>query len=165
MREYDIKMLIRKVMNDNGGNPYHDEKGRFTFSLSSVGANFEKSEDFFKRLTKINENLNKVREKQMELLNERVQYEETYDRAVKELGFTDKDAISKKFGSSVNDEREVLLAPNTELKFTDVKLTSEGILIECGFISNDNERYKLKTEEYQLKLSKIITEGIITYYS
>lgn len=26
MREYDIKMLIRKVMNENGGNPYHDEK-------------------------------------------------------------------------------------------------------------------------------------------
>ena len=46
MREYDIKMLIRKVMNDNGGNPYHDEKCRFTFSPSSVGANFEKSEYF-----------------------------------------------------------------------------------------------------------------------
>ena len=44
-------------------------------------------------------------------------------------------------------------------------LKKKGILIECGFISNDNERYKLKTEEYQLKLSKIITEGIITYYS
>lgn len=44
MREYDIKMLIRKVMNDNGGNPYHDEKGRFTFSPSGVSANFEKSE-------------------------------------------------------------------------------------------------------------------------
>ena len=44
-------------------------------------------------------------------------------------------------------------------------LKKKGILIECGFISNDNERYKLKTEEYQLELSKIITEGIITYYS
>ena len=45
------------------------------------------------------------------------------------------------------------------------RLNKPGLLIECGFISNDNERYKLKTEEYQLKLSKIITEGIITYYS
>lgn len=44
-------------------------------------------------------------------------------------------------------------------------LKKKGILIECGFISNDNERYKLKTEEYQLKLSKIIMEGIIAYYS
>ena len=46
MREYDIKMLIRKIMNESGGNPYHDEKGRFTFSPSSVGANFEKPDDF-----------------------------------------------------------------------------------------------------------------------
>lgn len=94
MREYDIKMLIRKVMNENGGNPYHDEKGKFTFSPSGVGASFEKPDDFFNRLTKISENLNKVRKKQMELLNEGVQYEESYDRAVKELGFTDKDVES-----------------------------------------------------------------------
>lgn len=71
----------------------------------------------------------------MELLDEGVPYEETYDKAVKELGFTDKDVISKKFGSSANEEREVLLAPNTELKFTNVKLTSEGILIECDIES------------------------------
>lgn len=62
----------------------------------------------------------------------------------------------------LNTKRKVKTINNTYMYKL---LKKKGILIECGFISNDNERYKLKTEEYQLKLSKIITEGIITYYS
>lgn len=62
----------------------------------------------------------------------------------------------------LNTKRKVKTIYNTYMYKL---LNKKGILIECGFISNDNERYKLKTEEYQLKLSKIITEGIITYYS
>ena len=49
MREYEIKMLIRKVMNENAGNPYHDEKGKFTFSPSGVGASFYKPNDYYTR--------------------------------------------------------------------------------------------------------------------
>lgn len=49
MREYEIKMLIRKIMNENGGNPYHDEKGKFTFSPSGVGASFYKPNDYYTR--------------------------------------------------------------------------------------------------------------------
>lgn len=62
----------------------------------------------------------------------------------------------------LNTKRKVKTINNTYMYKL---LKKKGILIECGFISNDNERYKLKTEEYQLKLSRIITEGIITYYS
>ena len=41
----------------------------------------------------------------------------------------------------------------------------KGVLIECGFLSNDYERTKLQTNTYQIELAKIITEGIITYFS
>ena len=44
------------------------------------------------------------------------------------------------------------------------KLNIPGVLIECGFLSNYNEKELLKTAEYQQKLAKIITEGIINYY-
>lgn len=44
-------------------------------------------------------------------------------------------------------------------------LTKKGILIECGFLSNDYERSKLQNGTYQTELAKIITEGIITYFS
>ena len=70
--------------------------------------------------------------------------------------------IQKTLNKYLNTKRKVKTINNTYMYKL---LKKKGILIECGFISNDNERYKLKTEEYQLKLSKIITEGIITYYS
>lgn len=70
--------------------------------------------------------------------------------------------IQNALNKYLNTKRKVKTINNTYMYKL---LKKKGILIECGFISNDNERYKLKTEEYQLKLSKIITEGIITYYS
>ncbi len=70
--------------------------------------------------------------------------------------------IQNTLNKYLNTKRKVKTINNTYMYKL---LKKKGILIECGFISNDDERYKLKTEEYQLKLSKIITEGIITYYS
>ena len=72
------------------------------------------------------------------------------------------ETIQNTLNKYLNAKRKVKTINNTYMYKL---LKKKGILIECGFISNDNERYKLKTEEYQLELSKIITEGIITYYS
>ena len=44
------------------------------------------------------------------------------------------------------------------------RIKQPGILIEAGFISNPNDRYKLKQSKYQQELSKNITEGIIKYF-
>ena len=44
------------------------------------------------------------------------------------------------------------------------KIKQPGILIEAGFISNPNDRYKLKQTTYQQELSKNITNGIIEYF-
>lgn len=38
-----------------------------------------------------------------------------------------------------------------------------GVLIECGFLSNPNERYLLQTEKYQKKVAEVITNGVIEY--
>lgn len=38
-----------------------------------------------------------------------------------------------------------------------------GVLIECGFLSNKNDRYLLQQTTYQQKISKIITNGVIKY--
>ncbi len=39
-----------------------------------------------------------------------------------------------------------------------------GVLVECGFISNDEERAKLLNEEYQYSLVSAIYEGIYQHY-
>lgn len=60
---------------------------------------------------------------------------------------------------------------NTKRKIKELKnmylfdrITKPGILIEVGFISNPNDRYKLKNKNYQKEISKNITEGIIEYF-
>ena len=40
-----------------------------------------------------------------------------------------------------------------------------GVLVEVGFISNPNERHLLRQNWYQEKLSNIITNGILKYFS
>ena len=42
---------------------------------------------------------------------------------------------------------------------------TSGVLIECGFLSNKNDRYLLQKADYQKKISTIITKGVISYFS
>ena len=54
------------------------------------------------------------------------------------------------------------------LKKTNLYLYSNtrvpGVLIECGFLSNYQDRMNLKQESYQKKLATSITESVITYF-
>ena len=43
-------------------------------------------------------------------------------------------------------------------------ITSPGILIEAGFISNPNENYLLRQEWYQDKITNLIADAICTYF-
>ncbi len=45
------------------------------------------------------------------------------------------------------------------------RVTRPGVLIEVGFITNPNERYLLKTSEYQMKVANSITRGIKKYFN
>lgn len=44
------------------------------------------------------------------------------------------------------------------------KCNPPGVLIECGFISNDEERYKLLDSDYQLSIAQAVYNGIYKYY-
>ena len=85
------------------------------------------------------------------------------------------------FYSSVNkNNKKIANVINEELKnnlsnVRDIKLDNEyymykqinipGILIEAGFISNPNDNYLLRSEEYQDKLIKNIANGIVNYFN
>ena len=45
------------------------------------------------------------------------------------------------------------------------KAKKDGILIECGFLSNLNERDKLNNEKYQMELANIIYNSLDYYFS
>lgn len=70
--------------------------------------------------------------------------------------------IQEELKKYINTEREISEITGMLLNR---KVTVPGVLIEVGFLSNDNERYLLKQDSYQLKLSQTIVKGIINYYN
>jgi len=52
-----------------------------------------------------------------------------------------------------------------DTKYLQRRINRPGVLLEAGFLSNDNERYLLKQDSYQQKLAKIITNSIIKYFN
>lgn len=70
--------------------------------------------------------------------------------------------IQETLNKATNTKRTTKYITNTYMY---PKINKKGILIECGFLSNEEENNKLTTPEYQEYLSKIITEGIINYFS
>lgn len=39
-----------------------------------------------------------------------------------------------------------------------------GVLVECGFLSNNRERENLNTPQYQKKIAKVIKKGIVNFF-
>ena len=71
-------------------------------------------------------------------------------------------------GNSIQSELNILTTNNkmalTEDFYLFKKCTPPGVIVECGFISNENERYLLLKEDYQLSLAQAIYSGIYDYY-
>ena len=44
------------------------------------------------------------------------------------------------------------------------KITVPGVLIEAGFLSNPNDRYLLRQDDYQYKICNSIRDGLIKYF-
>ena len=65
---------------------------------------------------------------------------------------------------------EVFLNSNIktrEIKETDLYLYNHtntvGVLLECGFLSNSDDRYLLQKRDYQIKFSDAVARGVVQY--
>ena len=76
----------------------------------------------------------------------------------KELATTIKETLN-----NLNTDRVIKPIPNKTYMYD--KLTIPGVLIECGFLSNQEEKNKLITEEYQQKIASLIKDAIIEYFN
>ena len=72
------------------------------------------------------------------------------------------EVLQKQLCEDLNTKRE---HKNIQGQYLYSRVNVPGVLIEVGFISNPNERYLLRQQEYQQKVSKTITKGIINYFS
>ena len=71
--------------------------------------------------------------------------------------------IQEYINANLDSDREIKKIPSSTYMYS--KLNKPGVLIECGFLSNKNEREKLVTREYQKKVAEVIANAVVKYYN
>lgn len=133
------------------------------YDLSNPNARWRKKSDFDNRINLINNsNANLYLSIHLNYLTNSAYYgpQVFYDKEENlNLALT----IQKILNTNLNTNREIKKIPNETYMYD--KLTIPGVLIECGFLSNPEEKNKLTTEEYQQKLASLIKDAIIEYFN
>lgn len=94
-------------------------------------------------------------------------YNNSYFRGVEVL-YNNINKTNKVLAQSITNSFDKNNIKTREIRITNLyiyrNITTPGVLIECGFLSNSNDRYLLQRKYYQKKISKIITDGVIDYF-
>lgn len=76
---------------------------------------------------------------------------------------------NKVLAQIIQDGFKIDLNSKRSIKKTDLYLYSNtripGVLVECGYLSNSNERYLLQQDDYQDQVVTSITNSVIRYFS
>lgn len=65
------------------------------------------------------------------------------------------------FNQELQADNAKVIKPISKNIYLFSHIENPAVLVECGFISNDEELKKLKTEEYQNKIAEIIVNALI----
>lgn len=157
--EKDINLKISKYLEreliKNGAKVILTRTG--DYDLSSPNAYFRKKSDFDNRIRIINEeNVDLYVSIHLNyLLDARYSGPQVfYDKENDGIA----DIIQKQMNKDLKGNRDIKRIPDDTYMYS--RLDNAGVLIECGFLSNKNERTLLVTDRYQLKVAKSIAKGI-----
>ncbi len=130
------------------------------YDLSSPNTTWRKRSDFDNRINLINNsNADLYLSIHMNYLND-----SSYSGA--QVFYTSENEnlaniVQSYMNKKLDSDRITKIMPNTYMY---EKINIPGILIECGFLSNEKERELLITKEYQKKLANIIANSLIKYF-
>ena len=127
------------------------------YDLSSPKALYRKKSDFDNRINLINNYANYYLSIHLNYLSES-KYKGIQVFSLsneKENALVMQDYLNKK----LNSNRENKTIPNSIYMYS--KINKPGLLIECGFLSNESERNLLITDAYQKELAKEIVKGLL----
>ena len=131
------------------------------YDLASPNSNHRKKSDFDNRIKLINnKKVDLYISIHLNYLKDTNYYgpQVFYDKDNEKLANTIQNELNKEFQGN----RSVKRIPNDTYMYS--RLKKPGILIECGFLSNYEERNKLMEENYQELLAKVIVKGIKNFY-
>ena len=163
--EKDLNLEIAKVLEKE-----LLKQGAIVYMTRDEDEDLSKTSDYRKKRADLRRRVNFIEEKESDLyLSIHLNWYKDYYYGGAEILY-----------NSINKNNKVLAAnlkeslTNNNIKTRDLKTTNlymyrntnvVGVLVECGFLSNKNDRYLLKTKWYQEKFSKALVEGVIKYFN
>ena len=161
--EKDINLEISKALENeltkNGAIVYMTRTR--DIDLSSIYDSAKKRGDLYRRLLKIKETKSNL------YISIHINWYQNTSMKGAEVLYNSINENNEKLAKSIMKEFKTDLGSTRTIKTTDLYMyrntTTPGVLVECGYLSNPTERTLLQQEDYQKKLAKSITNGIINY--
>lgn len=155
-----IALFLEKELSSLGAEVILTRDGDYDLSLPN--ATYRKKSDFDNRIRIINEsNASMYLSIHLNYLSDKSYYgpQVFYTKDNKELA----DNIQNSMNDVLKGDRKIKKIPSDTYMYN--KLLIDGVLIECGFLSNYNERNLLMTEGYQKEVAHSISLGVQKYFS
>lgn len=155
-----ISKLLKVKLEEYGASVIMTRDG--DYDLSSPNAIYRKKSDFDNRIKLINEsNSNLYLSIHLNYLPDSSYYgpQVFYQKEDEKLATK----IQQVLNSKTKTDRNIKLIPKDTYMYK--RLNVMGLLIECGFLSNANERTKLSEAAYQKKLANAIADGVVSYFT
>lgn len=126
------------------------------YDLSYPNATFRKKSDFNNRIRIINENNTDL------FLSIHQNYYNDSKYGGIQIFYNNKKELGTFIQNKLNNKRKTKQISKELYMYRYIK--SEGLLIECGFLSNYNDRKNLTSTRYQKEFSNKLTKAIIEYF-
>lgn len=153
-----ISLALEKELIKKGATVVMTRKG--DYDLSKPNATRRKKSDFDNRIKVINSSAASM------YVSIHLNYLPQSKYYGPQVFYNEKNSANKKLATVIQNnlnnhlktKRDIKKIPSETYMYD--KLNVKGVLIECGFLSNLEEREKLIQEEYQKKLARYIANGI-----
>ena len=161
--EKDLNLEIAKVLEKE-----LLKQGAIVYMTRDEDEDLSNSSDYRKKRADLRRRVNFIEEKKSDLyLSIHLNWYKDYYYGGAEILYNNINKNNKVLATNLKES-----LTNNNIKTRDLKTTNlymyrntnvVGVLVECGFLSNKNDRYLLKTKWYQEKFSKALVEGVIKY--
>lgn len=163
--EKDLNLEIAKVLEKE-----LLKQGAIVYMTRDEDEDLSNSSDYRKKRADLRRRVNFIEEKKSDLyLSIHLNWYKDYYYGGAEILYNNINKNNKVLATNLKES-----LTNNNIKTRDLKTTNlymyrntnvVGVLVECGFLSNKNDRYLLKTKWYQEKFSKALVEGVIKYFN
>ena len=126
------------------------------YDLSYPSASLRKKSDFDNRIKLINESNTKL------FISIHQNYYEDSKYNGIQVFYKGNKELADYLQNKLNNKRKAYKISNKLYMYN--KLNSDGLLIECGFLSNYKDRKKLRNKAYHKELAILIAKNIVEYY-